>query len=342
MGTPNRHLALLAARELFAVDGRGFTWADVVLAELARSSWPELETRARSGLAAQQRLSATGGELQAGETTEAARRFRYERDLLAAEDLEAWLERWSISLAEWSDYLRRDVLRGRSTGVSGADVPPEEVAAAIGVEAICSGSLESGARRLATEAALAGPDPAEATADVDPAAAAELLGLAVELCAERLEVVAGVAAAAEAAASEIASESAVERELAMHRLDWLLVDIEVLEVENEDAAREALLCVASDGLELADVAAQAGSQLRRRSVTLTDAPDWLAPHLLGVEEGSVLGPLRHEDGFAVVSVVSRKVPSADDPDARRRAETALLERASQNLVAAKVEWRERL
>jgi len=342
MGRPNRHLVRLAARDVFAADGRVFTWTDVVLAEVARGAWRELEARTRHGLAAQRLLSASGGELRADATTEAAHRFRYERELLAAEDLDAWLERWSVSLAEWSDYLRRDVLRGSSTGESGEDVPPDEIAVAIGVEAICSAALERGARRLASEAALAGRHLPEATAAGDPAAAAELLGVPVERCAERLELVARLAAATAARAAEIASESAVERELAMHRLDWLVVDAEVLEVGDEDAAREALLCVAADGLELADVAAQAGSALRRLSVTLTDAPDWLAPHLLGVEEGSLLGPLRQADGFAVVSVLSRKLPDAADRDARRRAETALLERAARNEVAARVEWRERL
>jgi hypothetical protein len=48
-----------------------------------------------------------------------------------------------IGLAEWREYLRRDLLRGRPTGAS--DVRDDDVSAAIGVEAICSGLLEAAA-----------------------------------------------------------------------------------------------------------------------------------------------------------------------------------------------------
>jgi hypothetical protein len=342
MGAPNDQLARLARSEVFAVGGETFTWGDVVLASLVDGGWPLLEARTWHGLVAVRTFSASGEELSSDEMSAAAKSFRYERDLLAAEELHRWLERWAISPVEWRDFLERELLRRRSTGEPAGHPPHAEVAAVIGVEAICSGSLEQAARRLASEAALARQNwvgegiGCDAYAEV----AAELLGVSVSHCAERLELIGRVGVAAVRARAAITSERAIERELAAHRLDWLRVELDVVEFADEDAAREALLCVRSDGLALATVAEQAGRALRRLAGAVADAPEWLAPHLLGVKQGSLLGPLRNEGGVAVVSVVSTREPSEHDPEMRRRAEALLVERAARRAVAASVEWRE--
>ena len=190
----------MAEREVFILEGRPFAWADVVLAELHRGAWAALEQQTRAGLVARRAAVAGGRELSATETTAAARRFRFERGLLAGEQLDEWLEGWGISLAEWREYLRRDLLRGRSSRAGNADdeVGDDEVSAAIGVEAICSGVLEPAAGRLAAQAALAPPGERHAAraGRVDVLAAAELLGISPEQCAERLERVERLEAAA--------------------------------------------------------------------------------------------------------------------------------------------------
>src|SRR5262249_53094607 len=153
-----------------------------------------------------------------------------------------------------------------------------------------------------------------------------LLGIPEALCAERLAVVARIADGAAAARAELVDPDEVDRELAEHRLDWLLLELDLLTLAELDAAREALLCVRTDGLELERVAGQAGSSVSRLSTTLSDAPDWLSPHLLGVDRGSLIGPLTHEDGHAVVSVAARHEVNADDGALRARAEQVLVDR----------------
>jgi len=80
-----------------------------------RGAWAELEERTPAGLAAQSASVADGREPSAAETTAAARAFRVERGLLAGEQLDEWLAGSGIGLAEWREYLRHDLLRGRSS-----------------------------------------------------------------------------------------------------------------------------------------------------------------------------------------------------------------------------------
>ncbi len=323
------------------LEGLPFAWADVVLAELHRGAWAELEQRTRAGLAAQRAAVASGRELSAAETTSAARAFRFHRGLLAGEQLDEWLDGWAIGLAEWREYLRRDLLRGRST--SAGEVGDDEVSATIGVEAICSGALEAAAGRLAGQAALAPPgaEPARRAGEVDVAAAAELLGIPPEQCAERLERVERLEAAAALACAELVRGDAVADELAKRRQEWLRLELGVLALDDVDAAREALLCLRIDRLEPTEVAGRARRNLRRLSTTLADAPEWLAPYVVGVDEGSVIGPVRHDPGFAVVVVEAKREPRLADPGVRERAEASIVERAARRQVAARIEWRER-
>ena len=178
------------------------------------------------------------------------------------------------------------------------EVGDDEVSAAIGVEAICSGVLEAAAGRLAAQAALAPPGagPAARAGRVDVAAAAELLGISPEQCAERLERVERLEAAATLARAELVGGGAVAEELAKRRQEWLRLELGVLALDDVDAAREALLCMRLDGLEPTAVASRARRDLLRLSTTLAEAPEWLAPYVVGVGEGSVIGPVRHDPG----------------------------------------------
>jgi hypothetical protein len=176
---------------------------------------------------------------------------------------------------------------------------------------------------------------------VDVLAAADLLGIPQEQCADRLERVARVAAAAALTRAELVGGGAVADELARHRQEWLRLELDLLALDDVDAGREALLCLRLDGLEPAAVAGRARRALRRVTTTLAEAPEWLAPFVLGVDEGSVIGPVRHDPGVAVVIVASKREPSLDDAAVRERAEGSVVERAARREVASRITWRER-
>ena len=103
----------------------------------------------------------------------AADQWRYERNLLAAGEVERWLERFGLTVDVWFDWLRTTQFRTRWSGQLAADVaehPAHEgaVAPAAWSQAVCSGTIE----RLAREFAAAGlVDQLERTQDgVVPAA----------------------------------------------------------------------------------------------------------------------------------------------------------------------------
>ena len=301
------------------LEGRPFAWADVVLAELHRGAWAELERRTRAGLAARRAAVASGRELSAAETTAAARAFRFQRGLLAGEQLDEWLDGWGIGLAEWREYLRRELLRQRST--SAAEVDDDEVVRRDRRRGDLLGR-DRGGRRSARRAGGACP----AGSGARSACRASGRGHGRGAARDPARAVRGASGADRAARGRGGArrgrarrwETPLAEELAKRRQEWLRLELGVLALDDVDAAREALLCMRLDGLEPTAVAGRARRKLSRLSTTLAEAPEWLAPYVVGVDEGSVIGPVRHDPGFAVV-VVEVEARAAPGRSGRSRA-----------------------
>jgi hypothetical protein len=214
-------------RPVFSVGRRQFRWADIA----PRLDWEALRRAA----------SSSRREIADAELAEAEARFRYERSLVAAEEMEAWLERWELTVGEWRQYLR-------------GNLPGDERGA--WVEAVCSGTLERAAEELAARAAAA-----EATGEPD-----------LERAYNRF-------------LAEAITPEALGSLLEARKADWIRVDCRTLVFPLAAAAREAALCVRDDGMALAEVASQAGVEMREHSVHLEDAADELGKALLSARTG---------------------------------------------------------
>jgi hypothetical protein len=315
-------------RPVFTVDGETFSWADVVAAARASGEWEKLEQTTRHGLACARRLATAGDELDSRQAAEAEAHFRYARSLIAAEEMEAWLEPWGLKVSQWRAYVRRALLRERwvdELAETAARFPAtdEEVAGAVWAEAVCSGFLEAAARRLAGDLALA--------ADAGQS-----------LAGDRDAVFVGSAAAAERARAEAATEEALEREVAKQGLDWLRVEGELLELPAEDLAREAALCIREDGRALAEVAAECGAEPRTLSLYIGEIERELAAALVAAPEGGLVGPLPRDGAFALLLVATKAPPSVADPAVHRKAEERVIARAVDRAIATNVKWHEHL
>lgn len=299
-------LAWLLDDPVFTVDDEPFFWRDVLAyAELSGAIAEQIEAT-RRGLA-----GVLEREPPADAVREAASRFRYDRGLLSAEELDAWLARWRLSVADWTAHL------GRTLSASAAEVGPEGLARAAAVDAICSGVLEHEATRLATDAALAALDPAGG---------------------DRRELVERVVAAAAATRTALGASADVEREIAARALEWTRLDVELLELADADAAREAALCVRGDGRALGDVAADCGVPATRRELYLEEAERERLTELLSAGAGELVGPIERKNGFLLVQVHGRTGPAADDEALRQRARAHLVERAAERAREARVRW----
>jgi len=303
-------LAWLAGQPAFSVDGAPYSWGDVLLSAELRGTLEELTQATRRGLGAEGRLS--GAE----ELRAAAARFRYERNLLSAEELEAWLARWHLELDDWTGHLRRTLLpHERTEPLSPAD--DDGLEKAVAVDAICTGFLEREARKLAADAVLA----AGAVASGDRGA-----------------LIAQVTSSAAAARTALAAAADVEREVANRALEWTRIEADLLHLGDVDTAREAALSVRLDGRPLADVARDCGAPLERRTLYVEEAEQERLTELLGARPGELVGPVARGDGFLLVHVNARTRPNADDPELRRRAKSYLVERAVERELEARVRW----
>jgi hypothetical protein len=307
---------------IFEVAGRQYDWSDVEEAAVFWGDWQRLEQATREGLACQQRLELLDVDLGADEVREAAKHFRYSRNLLAADELEEWLGRWGMTTSEWLGSVRRSLLRSKWSNELEAvekrhPVDAASVAAVIRIEGICSGAFEHVARKLANRAA-----------------AAAAIGIVAE----------GPPALDEAFdrfKAEEVSAGAVEKELERKQLDWIRIEGEALTLGEEDVAKEAALSI-RDGMSLEEVAKQAGVESQAISRYLDEAETELQPRLVSAEEGTIVGPVQIGEEFVLLRVQAKRLPVSSDADVVNRAEAALLNRAVEREVHQRVRWLERL
>jgi hypothetical protein len=106
-------MGTIATEVAFVVGGISYSVADVVRAARRWGDWAVLETQVGQGLACLLHADATGEDAEDSELESAASEFRYARDLISAQDMQAWLAHWHLSLEQWTAYLRRTLLRAR-------------------------------------------------------------------------------------------------------------------------------------------------------------------------------------------------------------------------------------
>ena len=324
----NPQLGVLADRSLFTVAGHTYAWEDVLLAAELRGELGALELQTRQGLACLRRLASETGTVPAEAIRAAATVFRYERNLLAAEELEAWLDGRGLTVTDWNGYLRRLILRERWRDAleqieSEFAVGDEEVEAALPSEAICTGFLRRAAERLAEDAALAAANNA------------------VEDSPDRSTLLAALARGADAVRARAPSRPEVEHEVAAHALDWIRIEAETLELADAEAAREAALCVRVDGRPLTDVADDCGVPAHDLVLYLGDADPELRAALVSASPGELIGPVESGAGHMLLQVGAKAEPSADDPELGRRAAGVLAARAVERELRDRVVWHER-
>ena len=92
--------ASVLGRLVFSVDGEEFRWEDALLAARLSGEWAELESRTAEGVACARRVEVEGDPLGQDEVSSAAKAFRYARDLLSGDEMEAWLERWELDVID--------------------------------------------------------------------------------------------------------------------------------------------------------------------------------------------------------------------------------------------------
>lgn len=346
-------------KPVFQVGGDSYCWADIAFAAVVWGDWDRLRREVREGLACLGSYRASGRPLPEAEIDAAAAEFRYERELISAQEAEEWFARWGMSAREWMDYIRRSVLRNRLESrmpelLAQYPVSDADVAAAAGVEAICSGLLRRLAPRFAARAAahdqLRGAQQNggrlytdEELAGVRRGFPGDLQSLGLDVDEDTLDECATRLARLELALRDfrtaVVTPRAVADQISSHHLEWIRVAYQTLIYPAEAMAREALLCVREDGMDFPDLAAATVvADLREDEQWIGELKGPLHTGLLGARAGEVLGPFAIGGGHALLRLTAKRLPTSEDEQVRSRAETAALQRALSNELQTRVHW----
>lgn len=339
-----------------AYGGKEYKARDAIDAALFRGQvqvrWKEFLCRVK----AEKRAEEQELELDDDAINEAAESFRYQHDLITAEETEQWLGVRGLTLDDFSDYLARRYWQDAlDEHIEPEDVDytsaPPELRELFTLELLLSGELN----RLTTQLmwrlaafAVSAKENAEAITverekffDRTKIDAAELsdwrnrIGRDEQWFDEMLATEAAYCQRCKA----LLDPQARKRELAMLRIPLTRLEAEVIELESPDAAREALFCIREDGMSMEGVAAEGRYPYRRTAFLQEDVPSELQQKFLSVAVGDVLEPLARGDGFELYRITKKLEPQLDDPSVQQRIDQRLVERDFSELTSKYVEPR---
>jgi hypothetical protein len=320
---------ILSDRPVFAVDGEVFHWGDVVLHAQASGRWDELLAEARQGLACESHFDTIDEDGAEEAIDDAAAEFRYERDLVTAEEMENWLRARSLTPEEWMGSIRRSVLRQLWADdldeiVAEHPVSDAELDEALRIDLVCSGSDRILAEELAVEAAAAAatspPSAPSPPSDNRDALLAALRERALHFRHEAL------------------APETIAREVSSNQMEWIRVDCRAIAFPEEGAAREAALLLREDGLDIEEVAGEADVPIEEIGFYLDELGPEQHSRFLGATVDDVIGPVAADEAWNVYLVVAKVMPSIQDPEVVRRAGEGVLSRLLAGEVNRRVRW----
>jgi hypothetical protein len=320
---------------------REYTASDAVDAAIFRGELEEKWQAFLRHVAAEERADELELELDESAISAAVEEFRYRHDLITAEETERWLSNRGLTFEDFSDYFARQYCVGAvDDSFSSEQIAYTSAARELRhlflAELIMSGALEDMTNklmwRLAARCAGKEPTPDAIAAEkrkflhrggIEPAQLAhwlEEMGRDSQWVNEMLAIEAAYGAHSDA----LLVPEARQRELMALRLRLTRFEIELIELESHDAAREALFCVREDGMSLEEVATEGRYPYRRANFLLEDLPADAQQKYLSVSQGDLLEPMPHSDGFELCRVIKKVEPRLEDPTVKLRIDQRLL------------------
>ena len=338
----------------FEAGGRPVLFREIVQAAAVRGGLDAFLEQTIIACRAQTGALAAGLEAEEASVEALMEEYRYERDLVSAEETERWLGQRGLTPEDFVDYfMRRYWAEIHHPGSSQelASLPnPAEFGRVWLADMVLSGTWVRWARRWATEMVcgmeaphLSEVDPEQGLQgfkrerfgsetgwerwltdwELNPGQVAEIL------CRQRL-----TGKREREALSPSARESVVDEQ----RMSLVRVDLEVVGFDSEEAAKEGYSCAVADGLSLETVARESGYPLEHRAYFLRDLPDSLKMSVLSAYPGAILPPYAGGGTIDVYRVVRHTEPNLADPEVAGEIDAILIQRHFGDLEARKVRW----
>lgn len=340
------------SRAVFVIDGKDITVADVVraahfLGEL-EPVWTALQR-----LVERATRAADGGDPDEASLQSLSEQFRYERDLITAEETERWLEDRGLTLEDFNAYFLRHYWA--ETFDEPTERPALDLASApdalwdlLRAELLLSGELDRMARQLSWRFAAAHAERDQSAAHLDDSEPldgptpddASLEDWPARLGCDRpwLADMQQLEAAYRRQWEWLMTPDHIERSLTSMRLTLTRIDLETVEADSLDAVREVMMSVREDGMSMSEVASEGRYPYQRTEVVFEDLPLDVQQKVLCAVPGEVLEPLSHADGFQLHRLLGKADPDLADDEVRTRVERQMLERHFSELTVTCVRW----
>jgi hypothetical protein len=287
---------------------------------------------------------------------EMATRFRYENDLISAEETEAWLDCRGLNTDEFQAYFDRchwwEILKDK-VAPDQVDTTHEipELFDVLETELLLSGAFGPFAvglsrRLMVRHDSESRPDSEKVLlergrfferAGLEPA---ELAGWLASLDRNNdwFEGMLEMEAAYRLKCEAIMTPEQLSRALLTSRLLLTRLEIESVEFDTIDAAREAHLCVRDDGMSLEDVARESRYPFKRLELLAEDLPDNQRQALLCAGLGEILEPVATDSLFHLHHVIRKTEPTLGEAAIRSRIEQQVLEAYFSGSNAGDIRW----
>jgi hypothetical protein len=338
----------------FEAGGRSVVFREIVQAAAVRGDLDPFLEQTIAAWRAQTEALNSGLEAEESSVEALMEEYRYDRDLVSAEETERWLAQWGLTPEDFLDHFVRrywaGVHRNGTANEAGSELIPDGFGRIWLADMVLSGVWVRWARQLATEVVCGlATEPTSGDAvgvllegfkrkrtwseptweqwladwELHPDQLAEIL--------RRLEIT-------ERRQREALSPSARESVVDEQRMALVRVDLEVVGFDSEEAAKEGYSCAVSDGLSLELVARESGYPMERRAYFLRDLPDGLKMSILGAYPGAILPPHIGGGTVDVYRVVRHTEPDLADPHVAGEIDAILIQRHFGDLEAREVRW----
>lgn len=298
------------------------------------------------------RFSVVGSRVRAEESPSAddmhraIEMFRRERHLESSELLHQWLDERGLSAHELTEHFARACAVSEVRGDALGPFDPADIdLPALRCDAFARGFFDQGAREIIdwfAASSIVGID--DVMSDLRPAVdvpehVVGMINLDHGDATRRAKELAARREALTRLSATLATESALGAVVEKNWLDWSKVDIELLELASESAAKEAMACVRDDHMAPDVIAKRADVELVDRAVRSGELEHSIAAVMLSSRLGDAVGPVVLDDRWSVLWVKDRTPPDVADPLIRLEATNLLVREALDNEIRGRVTWK---
>jgi hypothetical protein len=347
-----------AAVLVFSAGDQKFSATDVVEAAWFRGDLQVLWQEFLLGAAGEQSAEQEGLEPENEILQALSDEFRTNHDLITAEETECWLAARGLTLNDFNDHFHRQYWRQHATipdpsaDIDYANAEPDDQQRFL-TDVLFSDKFDGLARRLSwsVAASVVTDRPETSSSDsleVERSRFFQRTDSQPEQLSDCLQLIGRDRAwfermvALEAGyrwhCDQLFTPENRARTLAALRLPLTRFEVEMIDLESEDAVREAFLCLDADGLSMKELAGQEGYVIENRELLLEEFPEELQQRFLSSETGQVFQVFNSDQRFQLYRVLGKSDPTLADGKVIERVDAELLASHFGNVVSKHIVW----